>query len=127
MKIKCDECKKEFSLNAIEIEEAEVKINNKQLTLVYFTCPKCNKIYRVSLMDARYKELKEDIEKTKRRIRRNHGSNNDEVAKTLNDMVFKKLKRLRDHTDKLNKMFPGTFTCVVSENNHKEKIIKYLP
>lgn len=127
MKIKCDDCNKEFFLNAVNIENAEVKINDQQLTLIYFTCPKCNRIYRVSLIDARYNELKEDLEKTKKRIRKNHGSNNEEFARMLNQMVNKKLERLRNHTDKLNKMFQGTFTLVVSENNHQEKTIKYLP
>lgn len=123
----CEECKHEFFLKAVKIESAEVKINNQQLTLIYFTCPKCNKLYRVSLADARYFELREDLEKTKKRIRRNHGSNNEEMHRMLNQMVNRKLERLRIHTDKLNKMFPGTFTLVVSENNHEEKSIKYLP
>lgn len=127
MKIKCDECNKEFFLNTVNIENAEVKINDQQLTLIYFTCPKCNRVYRVSLADTRYFELKEDLEKTKKRIRKNHGSNNEGMHRMLNQMVNKKLERLRSHTDKLNKMFPGTFTLVVSENNHQEKTIKYLP
>ena len=123
----CDECKNEFFLESVNIKNAEVKINNQQLTLIYFTCPKCNKIYRVSLADTRYFELREDLEKIKKRIRKNHGSNNEEMHRTLNQMVNIKLERLRSHTDKLNKKFPGTFTLVVSENNHKENYIKYLP
>ena len=123
----CDKCKNEFFLESVNIKNAEVKINNQQLTLIYFTCPKCNKIYRVSLADTRYFELREDLEKIKKRIRKNHGSNNEEMHRTLNQMVNIKLERLRSHTDKLNKKFPGTFTLVVSENNHKEKYIKYLP
>lgn len=126
-RVVCDECKHEFFLESVNIENAEVKINNQQLTLIYFTCPKCNKLYRVSLTDARYFELREDLEKTKKRIRRNHGSNNEEMHRMLNQMVNRKLERLRSHTDKLNKKFPGTFTLVVSENNHQEKSIKYLP
>lgn len=126
-RVVCDECKHEFFLESVNIENAEVKINNQQLTLIYFTCPKCNKLYRVSLTDARYFELREDLEKTKNRIRRNHGSNNEEMHRMLNQMVSRKLERLRSHTDKLNKKFPGTFTLVVSENNHQEKSIKYLP
>lgn len=126
-KIICDECKHEFSLSAVEIKNAEVKINDQQLTLIYFTCPKCSRLYRVSLADMRYFELREDLEKTKKRIRRNHGSNNDEMARMLSQMVARKVTRLRAHTDKLNKMFPGTFTFVTSENNHKEQSIKYLP
>ena len=127
IRVACDECKHEFFLESVNIENAEVKINDQQLTLIYFTCPKCNKLYRVSLADARYFELREDLEKTKKRIRRNHGSNNEEMHRVLNQMVNRKLERLRNHTDKLNKMFPGTFTLVVSENNHQEKSIKYLP
>jgi phytoene dehydrogenase-like protein len=127
VKLICDDCKYEFILKAENIKNAEVKVNDQQLTLIYFTCPKCNKVYRVSLADARYFELRKDLEKTKKRIRRNHGSNNVEFAKTLNQMVDRKLQRLKNHTQGLNERFPGTFTLVVSENNHEENFIKYLP
>lgn len=125
--IMCDECKHEFFLDAVEIHEAIVELNGVPVTLVYFACPKCNKIYRISIQDRRYYELVEDLEKTKKRIRRNHGSNNQEMAEMLNSMVFRKKQRLKEHVDKVNKMFPGTFTFVASENNHKEQTIKYLP
>lgn len=125
--IVCDECKHEFSMNAVNIEEATVTLDGQDLILVYFACPKCNKLYRVTLKDKRCVELREDLEKTKMRIRKNHGSGDEELAKTLNNMVFKKLQRLRKHTAVLNAKFLGTFTFVVSENNHEEKFIKYLP
>lgn len=125
--IVCDECKHEFYLDAVGIHEAIVELNDVPVTLVYFACPKCNKIYRISIQDKRYYELVEDIEKTKKMIRRNHGSNNQEMARMLNYMVFKKKQRLKEHVDRVNKMFPGTFTFVASENNHKEQTIKYLP
>lgn len=125
--IVCDECKHEFYLDAVGIHEAIVELNGVPVTLVYFACPKCNKIYRISIKDRRYYELVEDLEKTKKRIRRNHGSNNQEMARMLNSMVFKKKQRLEEYVDKVNKMFPGTFTFVASENNHKEQTIKYLP
>lgn len=125
--IVCDECKHEFFLDAVEIHEAIIELNGVPVTLVYFACPKCNKIYRISIQDRRYYELVEDLEKTKKRIRRNHGSNNQEMAKMLNSMVLRKKQRLKEHVDKVNKMFPGTFTFVASENNHKEQTIKYLP
>ena len=123
----CDECKYEFSMSTVGIHEAIVELNGVPVNLVYFTCPKCNKIYRISIQDRRYYELVEDLEKTKKRIRRNHGSNNQEMARMLNSMVFKKKQRLEEYVDKVNKMFPGTFTFVASENNHKEQTIKYLP
>lgn len=125
--VKCDECKHEFILEAVGIYEAIVELNGVPVTLVYFACPKCNKIYRVSIQDKRYYDMKEDIEKTKKRIRRNYGSNNDEMARMLNSMVVKKLNRLKTYVDKVNEMFPGTFVFVASENNHEEKSIKYLP
>lgn len=125
--IVCNECKHEFYLDAVGIHEAIVELNGVPVTLVYFACPKCNKIYRISIQDRRYYELVEDLEKTKKRIRRNHGSNNQEMARMLNSMVFKKKQRLEEYVDKVNKMFPGTFTFVAPENNHKEQTIKYLP
>lgn len=125
--IVCDECKHEFYLDAVGIHEAIVELNGVPVTLVYFACPKCNKIYRISIQDKRYYELVEDLEKIKKRIRRNHGSNNQEMARMLNSMVFKKKQRLEEYVDKVNKMFSGTFTFVASENNHKEQTIKYLP
>ena len=125
--LRCDECDYEFLLNAAYINSAEVVINDQPLTLIYFTCPKCNKIYRIALKDKKYEELAEDLERTKNRIRNNHGSNNDELARVLNEMVRKKHERLRNHADRLDKQFPGTFTFVVSENNQKDRLIKYLP
>ncbi len=122
--IVCNECKHEFLLSAVNIKSADVQIKNQPLTLHYFTCPKCNKIYRVLLQDARYVELKEDFEKTKARIRNNHGSNNEEFARMLDSMVRNKFERLKNYEDKLSKMLPGTF-FTVSENNCT--IIKYLP
>ena len=125
--VNCDECKHEFSMNSVEIQEAIVNLGGQALVLVYFTCPKCNKIYRIMLKDKRYEELKEDLERTKIRIRKNYGSRNDEIARMLNSMVTKKLERMRNHLTNLNNKFPGTFTFVTSENNHKDKIITYLP
>lgn len=125
--LRCDDCGYEFSVRGVEIDEAKVTINDQLFTLVYFTCPKCNKIYRVTLKDKKYEKLAEDLEKIKNRIRKNHGSNNNELARVLGEMERKKLERLRAHFDRLNKMFPGTFTFVVSENNQKDKLIKYLP
>ena len=123
----CDECSYEIELNSANIHEATINVRGQDLVLVYFACPKCNKIYRITLKDKRYEELREDLERTKKRIRKNFGSKNDEMHKNLNVMVNRKLERLRNHTNRLNEKFPGTFTFVVSENNHEDKIIKYLP
>ena len=127
MKIICDECKHEFSMNSVKIQEAPIILDKQEMTLVYFTCPKCNKIYRISIEDKRYYELKKDIEKTKKRIRKYNGSGDSEMARVLNSMVNKKHQRLKNHVEYLKQRYPGTFTFVASENNHEDKTIKYLP
>lgn len=123
----CEDCKCEFSVSSVDIQETVVDLDEQVITLVYFACPKCNKVYRIILKDERFDELKKDLEETKKRVRRNQGSLDEEFARQLNDMVFKKLERLRNHVENLNAKFPGTFVFVASENNHEEKIIKYLP
>ena len=125
--LRCDECKHSFLLNADYIKETKVVTDGQQFTLIYYTCPKCNKIYRITLKDKRYEELAEDLERMKNRIRKNHGSNNFEFARVLDAMARKKHERLKNHLSRLNKQFPGTFTFVVSENNQEDKFIKYLP
>lgn len=125
--VNCDECNYEFSMNTVNINEATVNLHGQALTLVYFACPKCNKIYRITLKDKRYEELREDLERTKMRIRKNYGSRDDEFASTLHAMVIRKHNRLKNYLTQLNEKFPGTFAFVASENNHEDKIIKYLP
>lgn len=125
--VKCDKCEHEFFLNAVGINEAIVELNGTNVTLVYFACPKCDKIYRISIQDKRYYELKEDIEETKKRIRRLNGSKNFEMAKILDSMVIKKHERLKAYVEMVHKAFPGEFVFVPSESNPKEKLIKYLP
>lgn len=127
IKIKCDECKEEFFLNTVNIDEAIVELNGTLVTLVYFTCPKCNKIYRVSIQDRRYYELKEDLEKSKKKIRKNYGSNDVETMRILNSMIVRKHERLKAHVSKVNKMFQGTFVFEASENNQEKNKIVYLP
>lgn len=125
--IKCDECNYEFLLSAAEIKQAGVAINDQQFDLIYFVCPKCNKIYRVSINDARYYELKDDLDKIQKRIQNNIGRMDEDFARTLNNMRLIKFNRLKEYSTRLNNKFSGTFTFMASENNQEEQIIKYLP
>lgn len=120
--IKCDQCKHEFSLSAVKISEAAVDVCSKQMALVYFLCPYCGKLYRITLKDGHYAELQNDLESTKKRIRKNNGCRNLGFTRMLDDMVRTKAARLKNYADQLNKKFPGTFEIAVSENN---RIIKY--
>ena len=124
MKVKCDECNNEFDLKAVKIQESLVQLNGVFVNLVYFVCPECGKIYRVSIQDRRYYELKEDLEKAKKRVQRNRRKANADLLRTLISMVAQKQDRLKEYVDKVNKAFPGTFVFV-SEGD--QKTIKYLP
>ena len=123
----CDECNYEFLLNAVNIEQDVVELNNVPVHLVYFVCPKCDKIYRVSIQDKLYYELKRDLEKAEKRWRRNYGRMNKAVAENLHAMIVKKHNRLKEYVKEVNKRFPGTFVFETCKGKPKKRIIKYLP
>lgn len=109
-RVKCDKCKKEFLLRAVDIQEAVGKINGKKLTLVLFTCPKCNEIYRVCVKDEQYNILVEDLEKTKERYRKSKSVGTSELLSELSNMIQIKSQRLKNYIEQLDKRYPGTFT-----------------
>ena len=125
--IYCDECKHEFSMMSVNIKIATVNIDGEEFNLSYFACPKCRRIYRIALMDKRYYELKEDLDKIRKRIRNTLGSKGIEKTANLQIMDKAKRERLQSHTDKLNRKYPGTFIFAVSENGKENQTIKYLP
>lgn len=121
--IVCDKCSFEFNLK--EMQEQKVNIKGNELLLTFFTCPKCNQIYKVTLDDEKSTELKEDLIKTLKRIRRNLGNNNIIFSDKLNSMLENKKKRLKKYMLSLNEKYNGTFTFDASENNEKENKIIY--
>ena len=123
--IVCNECKNEFFSNEINVHEATAWVNNHTVVnLIYFMCPYCKRIYPISIQDARYFDLLYDLNNTKYKIKKNFTTGNIKKANALNEMVFKKLNRLKKHEEKLKKKFSGTF-LEVSENGIM--IIKYMP
>lgn len=125
--IVCDKCSHEFFLDSVKINEAKVDCNGNQLRLAYFTCPKCNQIYRVLLKDARYEELVQDLENCKSKMRKAYKFHNASFAQTLSEMATTKKDRLKNYSAKLQEQYPGTFTYMASENNHEDLKIVYLP
>lgn len=109
-RVKCNRCKKEFLLRAVDIEEAVGTINGKELTLMFFTCPKCNEIYRICLKDEQYKFLQNDLEVTKERYRKSKSVGTSRLLSELSDMIQIKSKRLKDYIELMDKKYPGTFT-----------------
>lgn len=124
--IVCDECSAEFLTKSVKIEECSVEINGNKLLLDYFTCPKCNQIYKVLLVEEqKYRELVDDLLSTEKRIRRLHGKGNEQMLTRLQNMALTKKKRIQSYVGVMNEKYSGTFTFTASENNQKE--ITYLP
>lgn len=122
----CDECKHEFAISAVGIQQSPVIVGRQALELVYFACPKCNKVYRITLRDERCNELQADIESTMRRIRKSHGGKNIKLAGSLDAMVQRKRLRLREYMKHLNGKYTGTFILAVPEDG-EGATINYLP
>lgn len=124
--IVCDECSAEFLVKSVKIEECSVEIGGERLLLDYFTCPKCNQIYKVLLVEEqKYRELVDDLLSTEKRIRRLKGKGNEQMLARLQNMALTKKKRIQSYVGVMNEKYSGTFTFTASENNQKE--ITYLP
>lgn len=124
--IVCDMCSTEFFMKSVAIEECSVEIGGDRLLLNYFSCPECNEIYKVLLVEEqKYRELVDDLLSTEKRIRKWKGKVNVQMLDQLQKMALRKKSRIRSYIEAMNAKYGGTFTFKSSENNQKE--IVYLP
>lgn len=124
--IVCDKCSAEFLMKSVQIQECSVEIGGEKLLLNYFTCPECNEIYKVLLVEEqKYRELVDDLLSTEKRIRRWKGKTNVQMLDQLQKMALRKKNRIQSYVKQMNTKYGGTFTFKASENNQKE--IVYLP
>ena len=123
--IECDACSYEFPFLSVKIKEATVQ-GVSDMTIRYFTCPKCGKLYPILLMDQKYRELLNDFVQAKLRYTKAlRKPGNVGVASMLGESMMRKKQRLSAHHENIRRKYPGTFTIVSSEGN--EDIINYLP
>lgn len=122
--IYCDECKREFEYRSIQIKETSVEIDGNVLLLDYFTCPFCNAVYKVLLVEeAKYRELVDDLVSVQKRIRRQNGKGNLMLMQKLQDMVQKKQERIKAYVDGISNQYPGSFILATKNNQNGEQII----
>ena len=110
--IKCDECGHEFPLKSAGIQETRVEGVQEALTLVYFTCASCGKVYACSLRDDRWHELRQDLDEAKRRVKRNWTRVSEDQLVNLQKIANKKLQKIKAHEDAMQRKYPGGFTVV---------------
>lgn len=124
----CDKCKKEFAYQSIQIKETSVEIAGDVLFLDYFTCPYCNSVYKVLLVEeSKYRELVEDLMSMEKRIRRQKGKGNPMLIEKLQKMALIKQNRIKAYVESVSKKYPGSFIVLATENNQQGEHIMYLP
>lgn len=124
--IVCDKCSAEFLMKSVQIQECSVEVGGEKLLLDYFTCPECNEIYKVLMVEEqKYRELVDDLLSTEKRIRKWKGKGSVQMLEQLQKMALRKKNRVQSYVKAMNTKYSGTFTFKASENNQKE--IVYLP
>lgn len=119
----CDDCKHEFLLKSVAFQEADFMIRGHKIRLTFFSCPKCNKIYKTLLSDEHYQSLFNDYLKSKETLERVIKKQaSEEIIERHMNICNAKLKRVEAYENHLCSIYPGTFTFKVSQNNQKEII-----
>lgn len=122
--VRCDECQSEFELYKNDVKKDIVNLDGVNVHLVYFMCPKCKRIYRVSIQDKNYYKFAKDLEKAKKKLR-NYKGNDSAVINKLCAKALEKKKILEKYVDLVNETYDGTFEVVASKNNYGSYKIIY--
>ena len=117
MLVRCDECQSEFELYKNDVKKDIINLDGVNVHLVYFMCPKCKRIYRVSIQDKNYYKFAKDLEKAKKKLR-NYKGNDSVVINKLCAKSLEKKKILEKYVDLVNETYDGTFEVVASKNNY---------
>lgn len=121
----CDCCGKQFKLSSVGIKMSHMDLNEGPCDVVFFNCPSCKRVYLVSVQDARWTELKTDLDKQIKRQAKMHGRKNLQLAKLIGEMISTKKERLGKHVANLKSKYDGRFTLVQTDNGTEE--LKLLP
>lgn len=109
IKIVCDKCKHGFSLNTVKIKESPIDIGDDKLILMYFECPKCKKIYRITLKDEKSEELLQILKKTEQKLKEIKGCASAELVRKLEGMVDVRKEQYEYYINMLNNHYSGCF------------------
>ena len=123
----CDVCSCEFLITSVDIKKCSVEVGQTKLELTYFKCPECNQVYPILLVDdpAKYQRLADDLNATKKRIRRLQGKGNVQLLNMVQNMAMAKQNRLSQYCTGVRSRYNGTFTYVASENKYEDGKIIY--
>lgn len=125
LRLICDSCEKEFDLDSVGIISTSINLDEGLCEVDFFYCPSCRRIHLVAVRDARWLELKEDLDNQSARLRRAIKRDAKDLMKTITGMVQVKKDRLGRHTERLKKKYEGRFTLVTTENGTED--LELLP
>lgn len=127
LKLTCDSCGTEYVLDPVDIKGASIVLDEGLCRVLWFSCPEpsCKRVYLVAVCDAKWTELKQDLDKQVERQHRMHGRENPQLAKVIAEMIEKKKARLSKHVDGLKRKYDGRFTLVTTENGTED--LQLLP
>lgn len=102
--IVCDSCGKTFCLSSDKIYEGVVE--NTKISVSYFVCPKCKKVYSILIRDEKFNALQNDYIKTKERYEKLYkkyfGKNEgEELLSQVFSSMLSKHQRLRQYEESL--------------------------
>lgn len=124
--VECGECGAVFAVRAVKIKQSRVVCDGEALTLTYFVCPMCGKLYRIDLRDNRWYRLYDELEQARQRIERNWGKVSEDHIAKLQALAGAKLERLKQHNKYMQEKFAGEFT-VANPQNGGTDTITYIP
>lgn len=125
LRILCDACKAEFDLGPVGIASTSMTLDEGECEVDFFCCPRCHRVHLVAVKDARWTELKEDLDKQSARLRRAISKGSKQLVIEVSPMVRRKKQRLANHTDRLKRKYDGRFTLVTTENGTED--LELLP
>lgn len=110
--VSCDECGQEWFLKPVAIVEAKVQNADQEdeLTVRYFSCPRCEKVFVINLFDKQARELQKKSFKVRDKLMKAISSGDvNKVVKA--DKRFQKVsKKFNRSIVEVSRKYRGSFT-----------------
>lgn len=108
--VRCDKCDSVFKFKPENIRKSVVEQDGVAYELAYFMCPVCCTVSLFSVADAKWYELRSDLEKAKTRYRRYCRIGDKSLVDNAFRTLLKKHERLGNYSDSLFNKFRGKLT-----------------
>lgn len=108
-KFVCDDCKKEFSLQPVNIRTARVNIKEKDCIVRYFICPNCSRVYVFMFLQFSDMALVFSEQNIFTQYQASLSYKNKTLSKRLYSRYYSLKQLLEDKMKKLMSAYPNGF------------------